>query len=146
MKRWWPPDLVTGHLKDLGKIIEVRTAGLPPQQREDVARRTIIEILATRPEVPLTGMLRRHVALELERLWIPQKERNKINRQRALQHTESLIQLAKVSRKNKLWLKAGKPPPQLTTIEAVANATGKEPDALKQWLKRERAVTEKPRR
>jgi len=143
MKSWWHADPVTGHLKTLEEIIAVRTAGLPPKQRIDVAQRTIIEILMTRPEVPLTGVPRRHVATELERLWISKRELAKIHRQRQLQQIENLLFLAKHSRKNKVWSKAGLAQPRSTAIEAVARQYGGAPDALKQFLKRERRLAKK---
>jgi hypothetical protein len=130
----------------LGEIIAERTAGLPPEQRNDIAQRTIIEVLITQPEVPLSGMLRRHVALELERLWLPKGEQTKIYRQRWLQPIESVIFLAKRTRKNKGWLKVGAPKPQSTSLEAVADLFGfQSVAALKQFLKRERRAMKKRR-
>ena len=95
--------------------------------------------------VPLTGLLRRYVAFELERLWLPKRELAKTYRQRQLKHLENLLFLAKWSRKNKVWSKAGRVPPQSTALEAVANCYGS-PAALHQFLKRERRVKKKPRR
>jgi hypothetical protein len=129
----------------LGEIIEERTAGLPPEQRIDVARRTIIEILMTQPAVPLTGLLRRHVAGELERLWISKKELAKIDRKRRLKYLESLFFLAKHWRKNKVWLKAGKAPPQSTALKAITDASRfQSTAALGQFLKRRTEGKEKP--
>jgi hypothetical protein len=147
-----PPQPLTSELSGrLGDIIKERTAGLPPEQRIDVAQRTIIEILLTtpcstppRPEVPLTGLLRRHVGLELARLWIDPKELKEIYRQRQLTHIETLYFLAQQSRKTRAWARAGKPQPQSTALEAVADYVGKEPETLRQSLKRGRRARKKP--
>jgi hypothetical protein len=142
-----PPQPLTWELSGrLGEIIAERIAGLPPEQRIAVAQQTIIEILITRTEVPLTGLLRRHVALELARLWIPKREQAKIYRQRRLELVEALIFLAKCGRKTKAWAKAGKPQPQSTALDAVAKASRfQSTAALKQFLKRERQAKKKPR-
>jgi hypothetical protein len=146
MKSWWRTDPATGHLKSVEEIIAARTAALPPERREKVAQRTIIEILMTRPDVPLTGFPRRHVAQELERLWIPKRELAKISRQRLLRHIENANFLAKWTRKNKAWEKVGAPKPQTTALEAVAQTEGfQSVDALKQFLKRERRAKKKLR-
>jgi len=129
----------------LGEIIAERIADVAPKQRPDIARRTIIEILMTRQDVPLTGLVRRHVAGELERLWIPKRELAKINRQRRLIFIESTILLAKSMRKNKGWTKVGKPKPKLTALEATAEYFETSPEALQQFIKRERRVKKKPR-
>jgi hypothetical protein len=132
----------------LGEIIAERTAGLPPEQQIDVARRTIIDVLMTQPEVPLIGLLRRHVALALERLWLSPGELRKIQRQRELELIEAVGFLAKWTRKNRPWLKVGKKKPKefdRTPLEAVVKASGfQSVDALKQFLKRERAAKKKP--
>jgi hypothetical protein len=129
-----------------GEIIAERIAGVAPEQRADIARRTIIEILMTRPEVPLIGLLRRDVAMELEKVWLPKRERQKVCRQRRLEFIESVYFLAKYGRKNKTWAKAGKPQPQSTSLEAVADYFGfPSPEALAQFLKRERQARKKPR-
>ena len=129
-----------------GEIIAERIAGVAPEQRTDIARRTIIEILITRPEVPLIGLLRRYVAMELEKVWLPKRERQKVYRQRELELIESVYSLAKFGRKNKTWAKAGKPQPQSTSLEAVADFFGfPSPEALAQFLKRERRARKKPR-
>jgi hypothetical protein len=147
-----PPQPLTWELSGrLGEIIAERIAGLPPEQRIDVAQQTVLEILMTRPEVPLIGLLRRHVALELARLWIPRGELKKIERQRELKHIESVYSLAKLGRKNKTWAKAGLPQPQSTSLKAVADyfrkspdkALRKSPEALAQFLKRERRARKK---
>ena len=67
----------------IGKIMVERIAGLPPEQQLAVLRSPeqrlavcqliLIEILMTRQEVPLIGILRRHVALELAQRWIPRE-------------------------------------------------------------------------
>jgi hypothetical protein len=139
-----PPQPLTWELSGrLGEIIAERIAGLPPEQRIDVAQQAIIEILITQTEVPLIGLLRRHVALELARLWILPGELKKIERQRDLKNFETLYFLAKWGRKNKAWAKAGKPQPQSTALDAVADAVGKSPEALVQSLKRGRRVRRK---
>jgi hypothetical protein len=142
-----PPQPLTSKLSgDLGKIVAERIAGVAPGQRVEVAQWTILEILLSRPEVPLTGLLRRHVALELARLWIPKREQAKIYRQRRLELVEALIFLAKCGRKTKAWAKAGKPQPQSTALDAVAKASRfQSTAALKQFLKRERQAKKKPR-
>ena len=94
-----PQEIASKASGRLGEIIEERIAGLPPEQRIEVAQLTILEILLTtpsalatppRPEVPLTGLLRRHVALELARLWT-RSGWAKIERQRELMHIELYI-------------------------------------------------------
>jgi hypothetical protein len=128
-----PPQPITAELSgELGKIVAERIAGVAPEQRKDVAQRTIIEILLTtpsatppRPEVPLTGLLRRHVAQELARLWIPKREQARIYRQRRLKFVENLIFIAKWGRKTKAWARAGKPRPkdfERSALETVAKA------------------------
>jgi hypothetical protein len=143
----------------IGKIIAERIAGLPPEQqlavltppeqRLAVAQLILIEILITRPEVPLIGILRRHVALELAQRWIPKREWNKICQERELTPIEALYSLAKLGRKDKAaWAKAGKPLPEAskkTALEAVADAVGKEPEALARSLRPSRRTRKKPR-
>jgi hypothetical protein len=148
-----PPQPLTWELSGrLGEIIAERIAGLPPEQRIAVAQQTIIEILITRTEVPLTGLLRRHVALELARLWIPERELKEIYGQREVKRIEGALFLAKYGRKNKVWAKAGLPQPQSSALQAVADSlrfekkhgrwTGRgfhSVAALAQYLKRWRA-------
>jgi hypothetical protein len=123
----------------LGEIIEERTAGLPLEQYIVVFQRTIIEVLLTRPEVPLIGPLRLLVACALEQHWIPERELKKIYRQRRLEYLESWLNAAKWSRKTKAWAKAGKPKPPSTALEAVADFFGfQSVAALKQFMRRER--------
>jgi hypothetical protein len=133
--------------KSFEDIIRERTAGLPPEQEADVRRRTIIEVLMTQPDVPLTGMTRLFVALELERLWLPKKESAKIERQRVRRSAERALEVVK--RAKKLARKHG-----LSTrgvaIEAIHPAlvgpdgrTFQSPAALAQFLKRERSPKKK---
>jgi hypothetical protein len=139
-------------MKGLDEIIAERTEGLPPEQQNDVARRTIIEILMTQPEVPLTGLIRLYVATELERLWLSKRELAKINRQRLLKSVEESLEVARWARKN-IWPKRGNRP-QPTAIAAVAEVIwrddlrGRFPStaALEQFLKRERQAKKKRRR
>jgi hypothetical protein len=130
------------------KILEEIIAdGDLPEQVNDATHRTIIEILMNQRAVPLQGWARRYVALTLELAWIPRNELRKIYRQRKLKYLESLIRLGKATRKNKLWLKAGKVPPRSTALKATADASGfQSTPALKQFLKRERKAKKKPRR
>jgi hypothetical protein len=134
------------------EIFLERIAGLPPEQLLAVlnspeqllavGQLILIEILITRTEVPLTGVLRRHVALELAQRWIPKREWNKISQQRELTPIEAAYFLAKWARKNKAW-PPGKPFKK-TALDAVADAVGKEPEALAKSLQRGRA-RKKPR-
>jgi hypothetical protein len=128
-----PPQPLTSELSGrLGEIVAERVAGLPPKQRVNVAQLTIIEILLTTPhadvigggaaaraEVPLTGLLRRHVALELARLWIPKKDLNKIYKRRDAKLMDSVLELANWSRETKAWEKTGDPPPESSAAQAV---------------------------
>ena len=136
-----PPQQLTWMLSGpLGEIIAERIAGLPLEQRTEVAQLTILEVLLTRQEVPLTGLVRRHVVLELAQRWIPKREWNKICKQRELTPIEALYFLAQRARKTKAW-PPGKPKPEAfkkTALEAVADAVGKEPEALAQSLRRSR--------
>jgi hypothetical protein len=169
-----PPQPLTAELSGrLGEIIAERTASVAPEQRIHVAQLTIIESLLTTPyadvvnrgagardEVPLTGLLRRHVALELARLWIPdlarlgipEKAFKEILRQRELKHIEDALKLAKWSRETRAWEKADKPRPQSGALAAVRDSlrfeqkhgrwTGRgfhSVAALAQYLKRWRA-------
>jgi hypothetical protein len=132
------------------KIIRERTAGLPPERKIDVGRRTILEILMTQPTVPLTDELRLYVALALERLWLPKKELAKIERQRELRKVERALDVVKRAKKlaRKLgWPTRGGP----SAIEAIRPALVKGPDgrrfqspaALAQFIKRARAAKKK---
>jgi hypothetical protein len=129
--------------RGLDEIIRERTAGLPPERKIDVARRTILEILITQPDVPLTDHERRYVALELERLWLPKKELAKIERQRLLGSIERALEIVK--RAKKLARKHGLPT-RVSAIAAIRPALVKgrdgrrfqSPGALKQFRKRER--------
>jgi hypothetical protein len=131
-------------MKDFDEIIRERIARLPPEQVTEEPLRIIIEVLMTQPDVPLTGMARLFVALELERL-LPKKERAKRERQRLRRSIEDRLVTAKWARKN-LWPKRGpKGEPQPTAIEAVRQVIFRDPDgefptieALEQFLKRER--------
>jgi hypothetical protein len=160
-----PPQGLTWKLSgDLGKIIGVRIAGVPPKQRIEVAQLTIIEILMTGTDVELIGLVRRHVALELARLWT-KRGWAKIERQRELMYIETLYSLAKLGRKNKAWVKAGKPLPKgfkgsaleqaakrselekgwnRPALDVVAEFVGKEPESLKKSLQRGRRARKKP--
>jgi hypothetical protein len=143
-------------MKDFDEIIRERIAGLPPEQiTEDVLRNIIIEVLMTQPDVPLTGMARFFVALQLERL-LPKKEQAERGRQRLLRSIEDRLVTAKWARKN-LWPKRGpKGEPQPTAIKAVHEFIFRNPDdlrsrfrtieALEQFLKRERDAKQKPQR
>ena len=76
-----------------------------------------------------------------------EREWNKICQQRELTPIEAAYFLAKRARKNKAW-PPGKPKPEAfkkTALDAVADAVGKEPEALAKSLKRGRA-RKKPRR
>jgi hypothetical protein len=134
--------------KSLDEIIgECARRGLLPEQEIDVVRRTILDVLMTQPDVPLTGMVRRYVALELERLWLPKKELAKIERQRLLRSAERALEVAK--RAKKLARKHGLPT-RGSAIAAIRPALFKghvkgrdghrfqSSAALKQFLKRER--------
>jgi hypothetical protein len=94
----------------LGKIIKERTAGLAPGGPKyfDVVHRTIIEVLLTRREVPLTGSLRLYAASALEQQWLSKSELNRIYRLRKLDNIEQWLPLDKWSRKIKAGAKAGK--------------------------------------
>jgi hypothetical protein len=140
------PTLVPPPSQSLDEIIRERTAGLPPERKIDVARRTILEILLT-TTVSLTGHERLYVALELERLWLPKKESAKIERQRVRRSAERALDVVK--RAKKLARKHG-----LSTrgaaIEAIRPAlvgpdgrTFQSPAALAQFLKRERSPKKK---
>jgi hypothetical protein len=127
------------------EIIRERTAGLPPERKIDVGRRTILEILMTQPTVPLTDDLRLYVALELERLWLPKKELAKIERQRELRKVERALDVVK--RAKKLARKYGRPtrggPTAIALIRPALvkgrdGRTFQSSAALKQFLKRER--------
>jgi hypothetical protein len=141
-----PPQPLTWELSGpLGEIVAERTAGLPPEQRNAVAQLTIIEILITRTDLPLIGLLRRHVALELAERWIPKRELKKVYRQRELKYLESTLKLANLARKTKAWA-PGKPKPRSTPLEIVVADSGFHSiDALAQFLKRERRARKKPR-
>jgi hypothetical protein len=133
----------------LGEIIEECTAGLARggPQYFDVAHRTIIEVLLTQPEVPLIGLLRHYVAWALEAQWIPKSELKKTYKQRQLEFIETLYSLAQLTRKTKPWAKAGKPKPkgfEKTSLDAVADALGKSPEALVQSIRRGRRPRKKP--
>jgi hypothetical protein len=78
--------------KSLGDIIRERTAGLPPEQQDDVFRRTVIEVLWTRRAVTLDGITQLYLALELEKAWLPKKELRQIERQRLLKSIERSIE------------------------------------------------------
>jgi hypothetical protein len=127
-----------------GEIIEERIAGVAPDQERDITRRTVIEVLLTRPDVPLTGPLRLQVACALEQLWIPPRELQKIYLQRRLEHYEEWLSAAKWTRKTKPWAKAGKPKPKglnQPPLDVVADFFGfRTPNALAQFLKRERGA------
>jgi hypothetical protein len=137
-------------MKDFDEIIRERIAGLPP---EDVLR-IIIEVLVTQPDLPLTGMARFFVALQLERL-LPKKEQAERERQRLLRSIEDGLVTAKWVRKN-LWPRGPKGEPQPTAIEVVRQVIFRDPDdphsefptieALEQFLKRERDAKKKPQR
>jgi hypothetical protein len=131
--------------KDVDEIIRARTEGLPLGQEIDAARRTILEVLMTQPDVPLTDYWRRYVALELGRLWLPKKELAKIERQRLLGSIESGLDIVK--RAKKLARKHGLPtrdgPSAIALIRPAlvkgpGGRTFQSPAALKQFLKRER--------
>ena len=95
-----PPQPLTWELSGrLGEIVAERIAGLPLEQRTEVAQRTIIEVLLHQREVPLVGLLRRYVAQELERLWLPE-ELKQIHRERERQILESTLFLAKWEEEN----------------------------------------------
>jgi hypothetical protein len=148
----------------INEIIRERTAGLSPKQINDpgmqhavvdVVRRTILKILMTQPDVPLTDYARHYVALELERLWLPKKERAKIERQRVLRSAEGALDMAKRAKelaKKTSWLKYRRGGP--SAIETIRPAlvkgpdgsTFQSPDALAQFLKRERAAKKKKSR
>jgi hypothetical protein len=135
-------------MKDLDGIIREYTAGLPPEQA--AALRRIIEVLMARPEVPLTGMERIGVLLDVERL-LPKKKQAEIERQRLLKNVDRSLEFAKWARKN-IWSKQVQDPP--TAIEAVRKHIFRNPadlesrfptvEALEQFIKRERR--KKPRR
>jgi hypothetical protein len=135
-------------MKDLDEIIRERTAGLPPEQEIDVVRRTILEVLMTKPDVPLTNYARLYVVLELERLWLSKKERAKIERQRLLRSAERALEIDKLAKKGRRM--RGGP----SAIEVIQPALFKGPDgrpfqspeALAQFMKRERAAKKKSRR
>jgi hypothetical protein len=140
-----PPTLAV--MKDLDEIIRERTAGLglSPEQGNDIARRTILEVLLTQPTVALTDYARLYVALELERLWLPKKERAKIERQRVLGSFERGRDIVK--RAKKLARKHGLPtrgwPSAIkllrpALVKGPDGRTFQSPAALKQFLKRER--------
>jgi hypothetical protein len=140
-------------MKDFDEIIRERIAGLPPEQiTEDVLRDTIIEVLMTQPDVPLTGMARFFVALQLERL-LPKKEQAERERQRLLRSIEDRLVTARWARKN-LWPKRG--PKGELAIESVRKVIFRDPhdphsefptiEALEQFLKRGRAAKKKPQR
>jgi hypothetical protein len=129
----------------LGEIIAERIAGIPSDYRLAVAQLTILEILITRTDVPLTGLVRRHVALKLAEEWLPPWALKEIYRQRELTIVESTLELAKLARKTKAWA-PGKPKPKKTPLEIVVADRGfQSVDALKQFLKRERPARKKPR-
>jgi hypothetical protein len=137
--------LVPPPSRSLDEIIRERTAGLPPERKIDVARQTILEILMTRPDVPLTDHERLYVALELERLWIPKRELAKIERQRLLRSTERALEVAK--RAKKLARKYGLPTRgsaiaaiRLALVKGRDGRTFQSSAALKQFLKRERRI------
>jgi hypothetical protein len=71
-----------------GGIIWDRIAGVAPEQHTDVGRRALLDILTNRLDVPLEGPLRLQVASELERVWIPKDERERIYEQRELDVVE----------------------------------------------------------
>jgi hypothetical protein len=166
------PALMPPSSRSLDEIIGERTAGLPFETFErdpywDVVRRTILEILQTQPTVPLTDHARHYVALELERLWLPKKERAKIERQRTLRGIETWLDIVKrakklagpdiVKRAKKLAKKLARSQDlsiqgsAIEAIEAILPAIVKGPDgrtfqssaALAQFLKRERAAKKK---
>jgi hypothetical protein len=137
--------------RDFDEIIRERVAGLPPEQAtEEALLRIIIEALMR--DVPLTGMARIFVVLQLERL-LPKWEQAKIERQRLLRSIEDALVTAKWARKN-VWPKRGRGGG--SAIEAVRKLIFRDPDdlgsrfespaALKQFLKRERQAKKKPRR
>jgi hypothetical protein len=139
------------------EIIRERTAGLPPERKIDVGRRTILEILMTQPTVPLTDDLRLYVALALERLWLPKKEVAKIERERVARSAEGFLEVVKRSKKltKKLarergWPTRGGPIATEAIHPALVKGPGGRrflsPAALAQFLKRERAAKKKPQR
>jgi hypothetical protein len=138
-------------MKDLDEIIRERTAGLPPEQEIDVVRRTILEVLTTKPEVPLTNHTRLSVALELERLWLPKKERAKIERQRLLRSAERALEIAKLGRElaGKRRMRGGPSAFEAIRPVLVKGPDGRpfqSPEALAQFIKRERAAKKKKSR
>jgi hypothetical protein len=141
---------------ELGKIIAERIADLPLEQRTEVAQLTILETLIIRTDVELIGLVRRHVALELARLWT-KKEWAEIERQREQYYLESMFRLAKLGRKTKVGTKVGAPKPARPSALAILKnvvqgqiISGRalrfqSTDALKQFLKRGRRAKKKPR-
>ena len=143
-----PPQGLTWELSGrLGEIIAERIAGLPFEQRIDVAQQAIIEILITQTEVELTGLVRRHVALELARLWIPEKGAEEDLPATSAKICGEYTQASQSWRgRPRLGRKAGKPKPQKTRSEIVVADCGiHSVDALAQFLKRERRARKKPR-
>ena len=136
----------------LDDIVRERTAGLPFDQGNDIARRTILDALKNQPTVLLTGLVKLYLALELERLWILKKELRKIERQRVLKIIEDLLETIRWSRKHsrpKQRRRRGQRPPTATEIlEFVGALTLRDGSdsasgfptaaALKQFLKRAR--------
>jgi hypothetical protein len=136
----------------LGKIIAERTAGLAPGGPKyfDVVHRTIIEVLLTRREVPLTGSLRLYAGYALEQLWIPKGELNRIYRLRRLDNIEQTVRAAKLTKKTKPWAKAGKPKPEVfkkPVLAAAADNFGfSSAGMLKQFRGRARKTAQSYRR
>ena len=153
-----PPPLQPWELSGrLGEIIAERIAGVAPELHLYIARLTVIDVLLNQREVPLVGLLRRYVANELARLWLPKRDLNEIHRQREQQYLESTLLLAKLGRKDKAGAKAGTPKPQSSALAVVKKAVEvktrfggrvfrfQSTDALKQFLKRGRRARKKPR-
>jgi hypothetical protein len=153
-----PPQPLTWELSGrLGEIIAERIAGLPFEQRTEVAQRTVIEVLLHQRDVPLVGLLRRYVALELERRWLPPEELKETHRQREQQYLESIFSLTKWTKKTKAGEKVGEPKPRSSPLATLKKAVEgqirfggrtfrfQSTDALKQFLKRGRRARKKPK-
>ena len=162
-------------MTDFDEIIRERIAKLPPEtedmlrtiieasppdvavalqleRREQITEdvlRIIVEVLTSTPDVPLTGMARIFVAIQLERL-LPKKEQAERERRRVLRSIEDGLVTAKWARKNP-WSRDPKP-----ALELVRQVIFRDPDdphsefptieALEQFLKRVRRDAKKKKK